>query len=181
MEPYTRSRSRFPATGVSTVRHSAVTGLLAARHIIARQAAVLENIDLEYFRVLADQPNVLDRGRPHGRQAVWHLEIAGSTRDGRFTVTVKQIGRAGRRDHQRPADRFAKQGRSDIDRADVAEVGRHQLVVIKGRRIATQRPFVIRTTVKIMEHRCRQPAFRKSPEVHDIETSLDAHMTDYAV
>ena len=129
VKPLWTSRSRAPATGVSTVRISAPKPAASARSDqVEAGLAVAPQVELEpAVGVGGGRGHGLRRRRPERRQRVRDAEAPGDARDRGLAVLVHQPGEAGRGEDQRHRRRAAEDGRGQVDRRDVAQHARDEL------------------------------------------------------
>ena len=123
VNPLWTSRSRAPATGVSTVRMSALNPAARARRTRSRAGlAVVPQVELEpAVRVRCRGGHVFGRRRPERRQRVRDAHAARDAGDRRLALLVHQPGEPGRGEDQRQRRRPAEDRRRGVDLRDVLE------------------------------------------------------------
>ena len=112
--PLRTSRSRFPATGVSTVTTSAEQPPFFARSMPPRHVAPSDDIELVPDRPARGRLHVADRAARQRRERVDRARLPRRARRDFFAARPEKPRTADRRENKRQVDGFAEDRRSQI-------------------------------------------------------------------
>ncbi len=136
---------------------------------VAYEGAVLPDVHLEPpAAVSVGGGDLLDRTRRHRRQRVRHPGALRCTGDRQLALRVGDPRVARRRKNERKRHRRPEQRRCRVDRRDVAENSRAELVAAERFTIRPHRHFVLGTAVDVVEHPGRQASLGDPPQVIDV-------------
>jgi hypothetical protein len=102
--------------------------------------------------------------------------LRGSSRNGSFTLVVKQALQRGRRAIDGHRELLAQNRDRHVDSLDAAQNIGHQITTFEARGILAIGRFVVCSAVNVVENRARQTPFSERLEILKIVTVLQAHV-----